>query len=102
VVPDLWNFERLYNESTGEMMTEDSPYYPPKQVNWRKFTDDDVLAYLKGEYVSLDRCRVGDGIYGYVDSNGQEFMCMDDDEERAERIIAFLQQAGTPGWSPRT
>jgi hypothetical protein len=59
-----------------------------------KWTDEKVAAFLTGQDVPLDRWRVSDGLYGYIDADGTHFLAMDDDDDRVERIVLFLRKIG--------
>lgn len=66
----------------------------------RKWTDEQVVAELAAMGIAVERCRVkGDSLYGWIDERGQEMICMDDDEERADRIIKYLMKMGAPQFS---
>ena len=72
----------------GDVMQERSP---------RKWTDAEVRAFLEAEH-PLERWRVGRGLYGNVTASGEECVCMDDDDERAARIIQYLIKTRAPNF----
>jgi hypothetical protein len=57
-----------------------------------KWTDEEAHAYLLAWWGPQERWR----IYGYVDDGGRAFEVADDDEDRSERLMKYLQKIGVP------
>jgi hypothetical protein len=74
----------------------------------RKWTDDDVVAYLVSTGIPVARyCIIGGELYGHFYDESQrslfkaEFaVCMDDLDDRAVRVIRYLRKIGAPEVNP--
>jgi hypothetical protein len=64
---------------------------------YRYWTDEDFAAYLaevsesSGPYFTI-----GEGLYGYYSNDGQQMICMDDDDERVIAVVRYLRRIGAP------
>jgi len=59
---------------------------------WWQLTDEEVHAYLLNSWGAPEQWR----IYGYVGDDGENYDVMDDDNDRFERVVAYLKKIGTP------
>jgi len=57
-----------------------------------EWTDEDAHAYLLARWGPPERWR----IYGYVGDDGQPWEVMDDDDDRYERLVAYLEKIEAP------
>lgn len=64
-----------------------------EQKPWRKWTDEEVRQALLADWGPQERWR----IYGYIGDDGRPYEVTDDDDDRSERITAYLRKIGAPG-----